>query len=61
MQSVLDMQSVLELRTCDMQSVFELRTCDMQSVFQLRTCDRQHAEKPGDPTVGVLRREVDVL
>ena len=44
-----------------MQSVLELRTCDMQSVFQLRTCDRQPAEKQGDPTVVVLRREVDVL
>ena len=44
-----------------MQSVLELRTCDMQSVLQLRTCDRPHAEKPGDPTVVVLRREVDVL
>ena len=44
-----------------MQSVLELPTCDTQSVFQLRTCDRQHAVKPGNPTVVVLRREVDVL
>ena len=44
-----------------MQSVLELRTCDMQSVFQLRTCDRQPAEQQVDPSVVVLRREVDVL